>query len=69
MGRAEQERLQKRPHPLPVFPKGTAVKVYMGAGWAKGTVQQSDKDACTVWLPQLRKSTRCRDARNIARSS
>ena len=37
----------------------------MGAGWAKGTVNSSDRDACVVYLTQLRRTTRCKDARNI----
>lgn len=61
----EQARLEKPRWPLPMFPYGTAVKVFVGAGWAKGTVQNSTKDACTVWLTQARKTTRCCDARNI----
>lgn len=65
MGAAEQKRLRGPRHPLPIFRKGTAVKVYMGAGWAKGTVSHSDRDACVVFLAQLRKTVRVKDARNI----
>ena len=39
----------------------------MGAGWQKGSVNQSDKNGITVYLTQLRKTTRCHDARNIER--
>lgn len=53
---------------MPMYPKGTEVKVYMGAGWAKGTVRTSDRDACSVYLTQLRRTTRVKDARNILRT-
>jgi hypothetical protein len=61
----EQQRLGMLPHPLPVLERNQDVKIYMGAGWAKGTVIRSDLDSCTVWLPQLQKTVRVRDARNI----
>ena len=68
MAASEQERLSGPIKPLPVFPRNTAVKVYVGAGWAKGTVNDSTRDACTVWLTQQRRTTRCHDARNITRA-
>ena len=68
MAKSEQERLQGPIKPLPVFPRGTEVKVYIGAGWAKGKVTDSTRDACTVWLSQQRRTTRCHDARNITRT-
>jgi hypothetical protein len=52
-------------HPLPVLERNQDVKIYMGAGWAKGMVICSDLDGCTVRLPQLQKTVRVRDARNI----
>jgi len=67
MAKPEQDRLAGRSHPLPVFPRLTQVKVYMGAGWQKGSVEQSDRDGCTVYLSQLRRTTRVRDARNLIR--
>jgi len=65
MAKSEQERLAGPIKPLPVLRKGTQVKVYIGAGWAKGTVNDSTRDACTVYLTQQRRTTRCHDARNI----
>ena len=65
MGATEQKRLESPRHPLPVFRRDTPVKVFMGAGWAKGTVNTSDRDACVVYLTQLRRTTRVKDARNI----
>lgn len=65
--RRESERLAGKPHPLPVFPRGTQVSVFMGAGWAKGSVTDSSRDRCTVWLGS--KSTTCSDARNLKRAS
>ena len=61
----EALRMQQPPHPLPVIRKGGEVKVYMGAGWQKGTVRDSSRDHCTVYCNQLRRTTTCRDARNI----
>ena len=61
----EQQRLEMPAHPLPVLERNQDVKIYMGAGWAKGTVICSDLDGCTVRLPQLQKTVRVRDARNI----
>ena len=62
----EQQRLEMPAHPLPVLERNQDVKIYMGAGWAKGTVIRSDLDGCTVRLPQLQKIVRVRDARNIS---
>ena len=61
----EQQRLEMPAHPLPVLERNQGVKIFMGAGWAKGTVIRSDSDGCTVRLPQLQKTVRVRDARNI----
>ena len=61
----EQQRLEMPAHPLPALERNQDVRVFMGAGWAKGTVICSDLDGCTVRLPQLQKTVRVRDARNI----
>ena len=61
----EQQRLEMPAHPLPALERNQDVKIYMGAGWAKGKVIRSDLDSCTVLLPQLQKTVRVRDARNI----
>lgn len=58
-------RWKTKPHPVPVFRKRQEVKVQMGAGWSKGTVQQSDRDGCSVWLGREQRSVRVTDARNI----
>lgn len=68
MAASEQTRLAGPTSPMPMFPKGTEVKVFMGAGWAKGTVRTSDRDAISVYLTQLRRTTRVKDARNIQRA-
>ena len=61
----EQQRLEMPAHPLPVLERNQDVKIYMGAGWAKGTVSRSDLGSCTVLLPQLQRTVRVFDARNI----
>jgi len=45
--------------------KGTTVKVYMGAGWEKGSVVQWEKSRVTVRLARGGKNTVCHDARNL----
>ena len=45
--------------------KGTNVKVFMGAGWEKGTVVQWDKSRVTVRLNRGSKTVVCHDARNL----
>jgi len=65
MAASELERLSGPVHPLPVLRRGSEVKVYTGAGWAKGKVNNSTRDCCTVYMTQQRRTTRCHDARNI----
>ena len=45
--------------------KGTNVKVFMGAGWEKGTVVQWEKSRVTVRLNRGSKTVVCHDARNL----
>lgn len=45
--------------------RGTSVKVYMGAGWEKGTVVQWEKSRCTVRLNRGNKTVVCHDSRNL----
>ena len=45
--------------------KGTTVKVFMGAGWEKGTVVEWTKSRVTVRLARGSKTTVCHDARNL----
>lgn len=60
-------RMQRPSHPMPVIGRGQQVHVYTGAGWSKGTVQESSRDRCSVHLSRENKTTVCRDARNIKR--
>ena len=61
----EQQRLEMPAHPLPLLQRDSEVKVFMGGGWAKGAVVRSDLCSCTVLLPQLQRTVRVFDARNI----
>jgi len=45
--------------------KGTNVKVFMGAGWEKGTVVEWTKSRVTVRLKRGGKTVVCYDARNL----
>ena len=62
--RTEQQRLEMPAYPLPALERNQDVRIFMGAGWVKGTVICSDLDGCTVRLPQLQRTVRVRDARN-----
>ena len=68
-GRYDSERLHGRPIPLKLIGKGQSVEVFMGAGWAKGTVSDSNPDRCVVWLAQAQRSITVYDNRNLRRSS
>ncbi len=46
---------------------GQPIRVFMGAGWLKGTVKIKYKDSVVVQLD--RRTTRCYDERNIRASS
>lgn len=50
------------------YSKGQSVDVYMGAGWAKGTIQDSGRDRCVVWLAQAQRSVTVYDNRNLRRN-
>ena len=45
--------------------KGTNVKVFMGAGWEKGSVLDWSKSRVTVRLHRGNRNTVCHDARNL----
>jgi len=45
--------------------RGTNVKVFMGAGWEKGTVVEWTKSRTTVRLNRGSKTVVCHDARNL----
>ena len=45
---------------------GQPIKIFMGAGWLKGTVKIKYKDSVVVQLD--RRTTRCYDVRNIRAS-
>lgn len=65
----DSERLCGRPTPLNQIGKGQPVEVFMGAGWAKGTVQDANPDRCVVWMLQAQRSITVYDNRNVRRSS
>lgn len=44
---------------------GTPVRVFMGAGWEKGSVVHWSTDRVTVKLNRGNKNTTCHDARNL----
>ena len=59
------EWYQQAPLPMRSFRKGQLVKVFMGAGWSKGSVIQWTKDGVTVRLKREQRNVVVRDNRNI----
>lgn len=59
------EWMAQPPQPLDVLRKGTSVKIFMGAGWASGTVTESTRTACVVFIKARNKSVTVHDRRNI----
>ena len=45
--------------------KGTNVKVFLGAGWEKGTIVEWSKSRVTVRLNRGNRNVTCHDARNL----
>ena len=63
------EWYQQDPLPMRVMRKRTSVKVYMGAGWEKGSVIDWKANGITVYLPRKKKTVTVRDNRNIKEDS
>lgn len=60
--------LSGRPFPLPLFTKGTKVKVFLGAGFSTGYVIDSYQDRCSVQLTTKDSPINVYDARCIQRA-
>lgn len=63
------EWYQQDPLPMRVMRKQTSVKVFMGAGWEKGTVVEWRANGTTVYLPRKKQTVTVRDNRNIKEDS
>lgn len=63
------EWYQQEPLPMRSMRKGTPVRVFMGAGWSKGTVVQWTKDGTTVRLKREQRNVVVRDNRNLKEES
>jgi hypothetical protein len=61
----EAARLAAPPFPMDAYRKGTRVQVYVGAGWSTGTVENSSRDRCVVWLSKSQRRVSCADNRNV----
>ncbi len=59
------EWYQQEPLPMRVMRKQTSVKVFMGAGWEKGSVVEWRASGITVYLPRKKKTVTVRDNRNL----
>lgn len=61
----EAERLAASPSNWPSWPRGTAVKVYMGSRWASGTWQGLHGPSGAVWVGKEQRTVYVADARNV----
>jgi hypothetical protein len=59
------EWYQQEPLPMRSMRKGTSVKIFMGAGWAKGSVVNWASSGITVYLAREKRTVTVRDNRNI----
>jgi hypothetical protein len=65
----EASRLQGSPLPMSLYPRGTRVQVYMAGGWALGSVDNSTKEKCSVFLAKQQRMVSCTDNRNLRKHS
>ncbi len=59
------EWYQQEPLPMRSMRKGTNVKVFMGAGWSKGSVVNWASSGITVYLAREKRTVTVRDNRNL----
>ena len=59
------EWMTQEPLPMRSMRKGTNVKIFMGAGWAKGTVVSWSSSGITVYLAREKRTVTVRDNRNL----
>ena len=59
------EWYQQDPLPMRSMRKKTPVRVFMGAGWSKGSVVEWTAGGITVYLTRERRTVCVRDNRNI----
>ena len=65
MAKEKVSRMMRSPKFTRALTKGTAVRVYMGAGWEKGYVDSWSTDRVCVKLARGGKNVVCSDARNL----
>ena len=61
----EFQRLSGPSFPMPMYPEGTKVQVYLGAGFGTGHVMSSYQDRCIVKLVTGNRPVTVHDARSI----
>jgi hypothetical protein len=61
----EFNRLSGPSFPMPMYPEGTKVQVYLGAGFGTGHVVSSYQDRCVVRLVTGNRPVTVHDARSI----
>jgi hypothetical protein len=59
------EWMAQEPLPMRSMRKGTSVKIFMGAGWSKGTVVNWASSGITVYLAREKRTITVRDNRNL----
>lgn len=65
----EYNRLSQPIFPMPIFSKGSRVKVYMGCGWSTATVLESRQHMCVVRLSVGNRIVTVSDARSIQKAA
>ena len=63
------EWMAQDPLPMRSMRKKTSVKVFMGAGWSKGTVVNWASSGITVYLTREKQTVTVRDNRNLKEDS
>lgn len=61
----EFNRLSGASFPMPMYPEGTKVQVYLGTGFSTGHVVSSYQDRCVVRLVTGNRPVTVHDARSI----
>lgn len=59
------EWMAQEPLPMRSMRKQTSVKVFMGAGWSKGSVVNWASSGITVYLAREKRTVTVRDNRNL----
>lgn len=65
----EYNRLAQPVFPMPIYMKGSKVRVFMGCGWSTGLVLESQQHSCVVKLSLGNRIITVYDARSIQKAA